>query len=263
MEWALKVAHLAVLGIHEIQKMIKKLKVPKTPRDPATRIKAVIFDCGGVLSANVPSRMLKTLAERYPEGQKDSIRFCHKNADGKPGPCYKYWNNIKLISEYTEADYWRDFKDTVKNVQEPVEELRKLLYESLHCYSDSLELAKQLKAIGVTIAICSNHSTEWLDLIANKFGFYDVFKKDLVIVSQTVRSAKPAKEIYEITLNKLREELGGNLQPSEVLFIDDKQENVAAASEMGMLGFCFNAHNQPPEVLKQALIDLHLFAKNA
>jgi len=103
-----------------------------------------------------------------------------------------------------------------------------------------------------------------------------------VIVSQTVRSAKPAKEIYEITLNKLREELGGNLQPSEVtslfssvrqplshisrvqvLFIDDKQENVAAASEMGMLGFCFNAHNQPPEVLKQALIDLHLFAKNA
>jgi len=85
---------------------------------------------------------------------------------------------------------------------------------------------------------------QWLDQIATKFGFYDVFDKDLVrllqlswcffkwhdlfpltlararfpqvIVSQTVRSAKPAKAIYEVTLAKLREELGEDLQASEV-----------------------------------------------
>jgi FMN phosphatase YigB (HAD superfamily) len=39
-----------------------------------------------------------------------------------------------------------------------------------------------------------------------------------VIVSQTVRSAKPAKAIYEVTLAKLREELGEDLQASEVRY---------------------------------------------
>jgi hypothetical protein len=39
-----------------------------------------------------------------------SCRYCHKGPNSKPGPCYKYWNNIKLMPEYTEADYWLDFK---------------------------------------------------------------------------------------------------------------------------------------------------------
>jgi hypothetical protein len=39
-----------------------------------------------------------------------------------------------------------------------------------------------------------------------------------VIVSQTVRSAKPAKAIYEVTLAKLREQLGEDLQASEVRY---------------------------------------------
>ncbi|ELR15069.1 HAD hydrolase, family IA, variant 3 subfamily protein [Acanthamoeba castellanii str. Neff] len=206
----------------------------KPQRDLTTKIKGVIFDCGGVLAGNVPSRMLKTLAQRYPEEQRDTIQ---------------YWNNIKSMPEYKEADYWQDFKTMVKQVREPVEELQQMLQESYYCYTECLELAKQVKASG------------WLDQIATKFGFYDVFNKDLVIVSQTVRSAKPAKAIYEVTLAKLREELGEDLQASEVLFIDDKQENIATASELGMLGFCFNAHAQPSDVLKQALIDLHLLPK--
>jgi hypothetical protein len=105
----------------------------------------------------------------------------------------------------------------VKQVREPVEELEQLLQDSFYCYDESLELARQVKATGVTVAICSNHSAEvsvrsrararacvcvkasprgcsadrslscvvcvcvqWLDQIATKFGFYDVFKKDLV-----------------------------------------------------------------------------------
>jgi hypothetical protein len=48
----------------------------------------------------------------------------------------------------------------VPHVREPVEELRQLLQESFYCYTESLELAKQVKASGVTIAICSNHSAE-------------------------------------------------------------------------------------------------------
>lgn len=100
--------------------------------------------------------MLKTLAQRYPEEQRDTIqyappcfcfdylyfiyysvllltsrschatqkkntqmphatrtkrkRYCHKGPDRAPGPCYRYWNNIKSMPEYKEADYWQDFK---------------------------------------------------------------------------------------------------------------------------------------------------------
>jgi FMN phosphatase YigB (HAD superfamily) len=47
----------------------------------------------------------------------------------------------------------------------------------------------------------------------------------------------------------------------QVLFIDDKPENIATAAEVGMLGFCFNAHTQSTDVLRQALVDLHLLPK--
>jgi hypothetical protein len=44
-----------------------------------------------------------------------------------------------------------------------VEELQQMLQESYHCYTECLELAKQVKASGVAIAICSNHSAEARD----------------------------------------------------------------------------------------------------
>ncbi len=74
------------------------------------QIKALVFDCGGVLGGNAPSRMLRILAERYDEQLRDQIRHAHKLPDGKPGPFYKYWNKIKVDPEYTEEHYWRDFK---------------------------------------------------------------------------------------------------------------------------------------------------------
>ena len=75
-------------------------------------LKAVVFDVGGVLMNEMPSAMLRQLAEKYPEELRDAIRHAQKTADGKPGACYPYWNIIKTDPSYTTENYFQDFKVT-------------------------------------------------------------------------------------------------------------------------------------------------------
>ncbi len=130
----------------------------KPQRDLTTKIKAVIFDCGGVLAGalipvapvdlkRLPSPLIIVVSTHrkcaQPHAQDTgpalprrakghhsvrsscflltfiisfslllltSRRYCHKGPDRAPGPCYRYWNNIKSMPEYKEADYWQDFK---------------------------------------------------------------------------------------------------------------------------------------------------------
>ena len=60
---------------------------------------------------------------------------------------------------------------------------------------------------------------------------------ELVVDSAFVGMRKPEPEIYNLTLERIREhdpaELG-DLEFSECLFIDDFEVNCAAASELGM-----------------------------
>ena len=52
------------------------------------------------------------------------------------------------------------------------------------------------------------------------------------IASFEVKTVKPLPEIYEIALAEARKELP-DLQPNEVLFVDDLEANVVAAAEFG------------------------------
>lgn len=69
---------------------------------------------------------------------------------------------------------------------------------------------------------------------------------DTVTLSYEVKAMKPAPEIYRDALNKLA------VPPAECVYVDDLEENVVAAGELGMRAFLFRSGN----ALRESLLDM-------
>ncbi|HET9946522.1 MAG TPA: HAD-IA family hydrolase [Patescibacteria group bacterium] len=97
------------------------------------------------------------------------------------------------------------------------------------------------------------HPTYQLGIITNSYsGTFDkIQQKNLlpnvlfthIVDSSKVGFAKPEKEIYMLAQGKT------GLLAEEILFIDNKEENILAAQKMGWQGFIFNQNN-PTESVK-------------
>ncbi len=59
-----------------------------------------------------------------------------------------------------------------------------------------------------------------------------------MFLSHEFGACKPEKEAYRIVLKKI------SAKPSDCVFIDDKEENVAGARAVGMNGVLFNNSSQ-------------------
>ena len=95
-------------------------------------------------------------------------------------------------------------------------------------------LIEKLRAAGYDLYVLSNMSREFIDFL-RKMPVYGNFKGD--VVSCEVHTVKPEPEIYEILLSKF------GLEPSETLFVDDRQANIEAASELGLATCLFDRRN--------------------
>jgi putative hydrolase of the HAD superfamily len=99
-----------------------------------------------------------------------------------------------------------------------------------------------LKQRGLLTAILSNIGDSTLASIEREFDWIHRF--DVLVWSYQLGIAKPDPAIYRHALAKL-----GTL-PEETLFIDDKQENIAAARALGIQAIQFSS----AEHLRQDLI---------
>lgn len=80
----------------------------------------------------------------------------------------------------------------------------------------------------VSVGIISNTNeahVAWLDENVPELEHFD-----LVVMSNEVSLAKPAAEIYALALELLE------VAPAATIFVDDRQENVAAAQALGIAG---------------------------
>lgn len=120
--------------------------------------------------------------------------------------------------------------------------MKRFLRDSLQSYLYTITTAGKLnRKIGLPIGILSNHSEEWFAAISDKFKFRETFLDDqLIVVSQAVGLAKPDAEIFKLTLDRLRKR-NPSIDPSQVLFIDDKKNNADAAAKFGFRALEFDA----------------------
>ena len=96
-----------------------------------------------------------------------------------------------------------------------------------------IELMRDLKGRGYRMALLTNNVREWEPLWRAMLPVDEIF--EVVVDSAFVGIRKPEPEIYELTL----ERIGGGIGAAECLFVDDVEDNVAAARQLGMTAVQF------------------------
>jgi putative hydrolase of the HAD superfamily len=181
------------------------------------KIKAVVFDYGRVLSEEQVSSAVNEMAAICGVPMKSFLKG--------------YWD-YRLAYDRGDLDvneYWTNRMQTVGVKLTPVQ-IAKIVIVDSKSWSKlnptSVEWVKQLQAAGLQLAVLSNMP---LDLKNYLVAHLDVFSHfQHLIFSCDVHLVKPEPEIYQHCLNTL------DLAPQEVLFLDDKIENIEAAQKFGI-----------------------------
>ncbi len=113
-------------------------------------------------------------------------------------------------------------------------------------FEENQEMAMLLQRLrqSVPLALLSNTNEIHFNWVESNFKITRHFQK--VFLSYKLKCQKPDAKIYQLVL----EETG--LRPEQVVFVDDRAENVEAACALGMQGLQF--HNA--QLLKSHLNDL-------
>lgn len=104
-----------------------------------------------------------------------------------------------------------------------------------------VSLIKKLKK-HYKVALLSNYLYSWLNEILIQNDLYNIF--DETLISSAHGMIKPQKEIFQKMLDLL------DMKKDEVIFIDDRQENIDGAIKFGIKALPFIS----PEKLKEDLI---------
>lgn len=108
------------------------------------------------------------------------------------------------------------------------------------------ELAKRLAARGVPLFALTNFGTTFWDGFRPTAAIFDLFAD--IVVSGAENCAKPDPAIYQIAEDRF------GLPPQSLFFIDDRAENIAAATARGWHGHEFTR----ADALEQDLLRLGL-----
>lgn len=189
-----------------------------------SNLKAVIFDYGEVLC--LPPR---------PEEIEGSAQIL-----GTPSDLFwTLWHRHR--DPYDRGDlspeaYWgRVAEDAGRSIDSS--QVRKLADRDLvmwsHLNPAMLGWREQLSAAGMKTAVLSNMNPEMVQYARQNFPWLK--RVNLATFSAEVRLIKPDHAIYEHCLRGL------GVAPSETLFIDDRDVNLAAARAMGIHGVQFKS----------------------
>ena len=186
-------------------------------------IKAVAFDYGGVISFFQDNNAMNDMA--VLAGIECSLM---KKI---------YWDNRSIYDQGL-VDGAGFFKSILADVGIFADHdlLERLIVRDIESWShvnpatEALVLA--LKASGIKLGILSNMVQDFLDRIQNTLPVFSLM--DTNVFSCEVGRIKPDKKIYEILLSQL------NCKAEELVYFDDLELNVNAASALGIHAFLWN-----------------------
>lgn len=192
---------------------------------------AVVFDWGNVIGFSD-----RTVVVNF---MRDSLRISESE--------FEIANNQKreaLKTGKSEIDFWLGFAQT-KGVQLPKDWAQKYtdtLKQSVGADPKMYVLVDQLKGNGMRVGMLSNIDDRYTKLI-RAFGFYDPFEPCLLSCEMGLE--KPDPKAYELLVKTL------NLPADQIVFIDDKAENVEAAKKLGIDAIVFESEQQIRNELNQ------------
>lgn len=177
-------------------------------------VKAIFFDSGNVL-----------VKEGYTAGinEYEIKNNIPKNELYAAMHDFAHWKDFSL-GKITESEYFELVKNNFKG-KINVPELKKIILDNFIPNVDLINFIRLLKKKYI-IGVISNNPKEWFDYCFKKFGWDDLF--DIKIVSGYAHIRKPAKEIFQLALNK------ANVSGEESVYIDDRVDRVTGAIQTNM-----------------------------
>lgn len=196
---------------------------------------AVVFDWGNVIGFSdrdvVVDFMCECLQVSETEFEEANVEKRQAVAVGK-----------------SEIDFWQEFaarKSVVLPEDWPTQYCL-TLKNSIGADPAIYELIAELKSRGLRVGMLSNIDGRYTKLI-REFGFYEPF--DPCLLSCEMGLEKPDARAYQLLINTL------GLAPADVVFIDDKAENVDAAKAMSIDAIQFHSEGQlRAELRKRGLL---------
>ena len=198
------------------------------------RFVAAIFDLGGVLIDWDPRYLYRKL---FPGDEEGMERF---------------------LAEVTTND-WNQQMDAGRAWHEAIAELKELhpdKTELIQAYLDRwpemlgdvdaevAQVIRDLRAAGLRVYAISNWSADTFSVAHAMVPELSLF--DDRVISGEERMVKPDPEIFLLACRRF------GVEPHEVLFVDDRPENVEAARAVGMTGIQFTG----ADALRRTLEDL-------
>lgn len=181
----------------------------------------VVFDYGGVISQHQPAEDVARLADvaGCPEAEFTSAYWAYR-------PGYD-------LAELDARTFWRQVAGALGRSfsGDQIAELTRLdIHSWLHLQEHTVALVQQVASAGHRLALLSNAPAEVADAVTRLpvAGHFDH-----LVFSCFLRTAKPDPACYSATLDRL------GAAAREVVFLDDRTENVAAASALGINGVHF------------------------
>jgi epoxide hydrolase-like predicted phosphatase len=122
-----------------------------------------------------------------------------------------------------------------------------IYFDALDPNLPMIELMRGVRSRGFRMALLTNNIREWEPLWRRMLPVEEIF--EVIVDSAFVGVRKPDRAIYEITM----ERIGAGIGAPECLFVDDVEQNVAAARELGMATVHFRTNDQAIGEIEEAL----------
>jgi len=190
-------------------------------------LRALVLDYGNVLTHVQRDRWLEAMAAEFgvPVGALRDAYWGHRHEYDAGLPARDYWRRVAdavgrpvghaapLIDRLIELDVssWTEYRDEV------------------------WDLARSFRDAGGRTALLSNGVPEIMARLRAERALDRWF--DVVVVSYEVGLAKPDRRIFELCLSRL------GARPGETLFVDDREDNVAAAERLGLRALLFTGED--------------------
>jgi putative hydrolase of the HAD superfamily len=172
-------------------------------------MKVIYFDCFGVLS----SPILVKVFEKYIDDEVERQIWVDKLTDLDLGTLSED-DLIRQLSKRTgatENDIWVDINN-----------MPKLNHQLLDYIRDELKSK-------YTIGLLTNITTTIIyRIMSEHLALFDI-----TLISSELGLVKPDPRVFQIAIEK------AGVDPSEILFIDDREENVLAAQALGINGIVY------------------------
>jgi HAD superfamily hydrolase (TIGR01509 family) len=201
-----------------------------------SRIRVVYFDLGKVLLRFDHNEIVERLLSRVEPGRRRPAKLFTFLFNMQDGLCNLYdEGNISSRAFFEEID--RRFE--IRAVYDEFVELWNGIFTE---NADVSELMRQVRRKRPVYLLSNVNELHW-EYVREKFPVLS--EMDGWVLSYQVRAKKPKAEIFSAAL------AAAGAGPGEAAFIDDMEENTAAAGSHGMLGITFTGAGRLKEELNR------------